>query len=450
MRASHRNAAWAALALAGVFAGCDGNTNDESVAYFAVTRRASLNSNEKEGNEVCSSPSISADGLFIAFASKSTNLHPDDTDLKSDIFVRDLRTGTTILASRATDGTKANGDCFNPMISANGRFVVFDTVATNLDSDPDLPDTDPGRDVYWRDLQDGVTRHVSRDTAANPVTGPDGALYAERSLMPKVSGDGRFVAFLFGDGTGAARTPVQVRLRDVQQRKTEILSYMPGLTSPFGRDCQTPALSVDGQTAAFAVDNGSIGTPQLQVFVRDRVAAETYLISRASGVAGADGNGNSFQPALSSDGQLVAFASSSTNLIDAGFDANGAWDIFVRNRTTNETVRVSNANAGTEAIGDSFSPALSADGRYVAFVSDAANLVNGDTNKAADVFVRDTKGRTTVRVSVRTYGAEANDASDEPAITADGSWVVFTSVATDLVEGDNNNTTDIFVRGPLH
>jgi Tol biopolymer transport system component len=449
MRASHRNAAWAALALAGAFAGCDGNTNNDSVDHFAVTRRASLNSNEKEGNEVCSSPSISADGLFIAFASKSTNLHPDDTDLKSDIFVRDLKTGKTYLVSRATDGTKANDDCFNPMISADGRYVVFDTVATNLDSDPDLPDTDPGRDVYWRDLQTGVTRHISRDSAANPVTGPDGALYTERSVMPKISGDGRYVAFLFGDGTGAARTPVQVRLRDVQQRTTEILSYLPGTTTPFGKDCQTPAISTDGQTVAFAVDVAAMGT-KLDVYVRDRVAVGTFLVSRASGAGGAQGNGHSWQPALSDNGQFVAFASSSTNLLDAGLDANGAWDIFVRDRALDTTTRVSNANAGTEAIGDSSSPAISADGRYVAFVSDAANLVNGDTNKAADVFIRDTKGRTTVRVSVRTYGAEANDASDEPAITADGSWVVFTSVATDLVEGDNNNTTDVFVRGPLH
>jgi hypothetical protein len=156
------------------------------------------------------------------------------------------------------------------------------------------------------------------------------------------------------------------------------------------------------------------------------------------------------EPSISSDGRYVAFSSDAINLIGPGLDANNAKDIFVRDLVDNVTARVSNANAGTEAIGDSRKPSISSDGRYVAFVSDAANLVNGDTNFRQDVFLRDTKGRTTVRVSVRTYGAEANDASDDPVLTADGSYVAFTSVATDLVEGDNNNTTDVFVRGPLH
>jgi Tol biopolymer transport system component len=450
MRASHRKAAWAALALAGALAGCEGNTNNGSVDFFAVTRRASLDAFEKEANEVCSSPSISADGQFVAFASKSTNLHPDDPDLQSDIFVRDLRTGRTILASRATDGAtpgaKANDDCFNPKISADGRFVVFDSLATNLHPD----DTDAVRDVFLRDLLTGTTLLVSRNSAAGPPPALDGTKLTERSASAVISADGQFVAFVYGNGPGPGGSPYQIRLRDVLNRTTVTVSINPGSGIPFTDPCIQPAISADGRYVAFAVGISAVPPVIYHVYVRDRLAATTALVSQPSGVSGTLGNADSYRPSISSDGRYIAFESDATNLIDPGLDANGTRDIYVRDTVLNSTVRVSNANAGTEAIGACYSPSISSDGRYVAFVSDAANLVNGDTNHVADVFVRDTKGRTTVRASVRTYGSEANDASDEPALTADGSYVAFSSVATDLVEGDNNNTVDIFVRGPLH
>jgi Tol biopolymer transport system component len=448
MRASHRNAAWAALALAGALAGCEGNTNNDDVAYFAVTRRASLNSNEKEANEVCSSPSISADGRYVAFASKAVNLHPDDNDLGSDIFVRDLRTGQTILASRATDGAtpgvKANNDCFNPKISADGRFVVFDSLADNLHPE----DTDVIRDIFMRDLQTGTTLLVSKDLPLrpDPITGDK-----QRSITPAISGDGQFVAFRYGSGTegGAGTEPDQIWVRDMVALTSEMVSIPPAaIVTPFQWNCYEPAISADGRFVAFAGNTTLSPLNPYQVYVRDLQFDST--VSASVSWTGGDGNGTSRRPSLSEDGQYVAFQSAATDLISAGLDANGETDIYVRDLIADETVRVSNANAGTEAIGASSSPAISATGRYVAFVSTAANLVNGDTNGAADIFVRDTVGRTTVRASVRTYGSEANDASDEPAITADGAYVAFSSVATDLVEGDNNNTADIFVRGPLH
>jgi len=444
MRASHRNGAWAALALAGALAGCEGNTNNGDVDYFAVTRRASLNSHEKEANEVCSSPSISANGRYVAFASKSVNLHADDDDLQADIFVRDLWTGVTILASRATDGAapgvKANNDCFNPRISANGRFVVFDSVASNLHPE----DTDVVRDVFLRDLQSGTTTLVSKDLAL--VGG-----VKQKCTSPAVSGDGRHVVFLYGNGepSGPTSVPYQVWMRDTLLLTSELVSIPPPVPGgSFPWNCYDPAISADGQFVAFAGNLTASPLMAYQVYVRDRVGTVTVLASVST--AAGDGSDTSRRPSLSADGQYVAFESAATNLISAGLDANGETDIYVRDLLRNETVRVSNANAGTEAIGASYSPAISSSGRYVAFVSTAANLVNGDTNGAADVFVRDTKGRGTVRVSVRTYGSEANDASDEPALTADGSYVAFSSVATDLVEGDNNNTVDVFVRGPIH
>jgi Tol biopolymer transport system component len=169
--------------------------------------------------------------------------------------------------------------------------------------------------------------------------------------------------------------------------------------------------------------------------------------------AGAEGNGNSFDPSISADGRFVAFDSFASSLV--GGDTNGESDIFVRDRRKGKTRRVSVSSAGAEANGRSFindigSP-ISADGRFVAFQSDASNLVGGDTNGSSDVFVRDRRRDKTRRVSVSSAGAEANDNSVGPSISADGRFVAFASWATNLVAGDTQGypNADIFVRGPL-
>src|SRR5882672_3921736 len=146
---------------------------------------------------------------------------------------------------------------------------------------------------------------------------------------------------------------------------------------------------------------------------------------------GAQGNGRSFVPALSADGRFAAFYSDASNLV-AG-DANSARDVFVHDGQTGETTRVSVDSSGAEANGDSFAPAISADGRFVTFSSAASNLVAGDANGANDVFVRDRQAGTTTRVSVAPAGAEANDGSYSPSISSDGRYVAFLSDASHLV-----------------
>ncbi len=430
------------LALAAALAGCEGNTNDNELAFFPVTRRVSLDSGEKEGNEISSAPRFSADGRYVVFASKSTNLDPDDADLQTDIFVRDLKSGETRLVSRATDGTKANRDCSHPDISGDGRYVVFASMADNLHPD----DPDVIEDIFLRDLQTGTTFLVSRDLPLVPASGGD----KQKSASPAISDDGRCVVFLYGNGlSGGSSMYDQVWLRDMQSLTSQLVSIPPPSSAvPFTWNCTDPAISADGRFVAFACNLESSPLMPYQVYVRDLDLGETMQASTAS--LGGNPNDHSGHPALSADGLFVAFESLASDLLAPGLDANGESDIFVCSVLTGEVVRVSNANAGTEAIGACTSPSISADGRYVAFVSEAANLVNGDTNGVADVFVRDTVGRTTVRASVRTYGGEANDASAAPSLAADGRFVAFSSVSTNLVEGDNNNTIDIFVRGPLN
>src|SRR5207245_298074 len=205
------------------------------------------------------------------------------------------------------------------------------------------------------------------------------------------------------------------------------------------------ALSADGRFVAFT----SVATNLVagdangvsDVFVHDRQAGTTERVSVDS--AGSEGNGASTGVALSADGRFVAFTSVATNLV-AG-DTNGAADVFVHDRQTGTTERGSVDSAGSEGNGASTGVALSADGRFVAFTSAATNLVAGDTNGVTDVFVHDRQTGTTERVSVDSAGIEGNGASAGVALSADGRFVAFTSVATNLVAGDTNGAADVFV-----
>jgi Tol biopolymer transport system component len=169
-------------------------------------------------------------------------------------------------------------------------------------------------------------------------------------------------------------------------------------------------------------------------------APASTLVSVAS--AGGSGNGDSTAPATSADGHVVAFTSAASDLV-AG-DTNGAEDVFVRDTTTGQTERISVATDGSQSNGVSLQPAISADGRFVAFTSFAFNLVPGDTNLRSDVFVHDRQTGGTERVNVSSSGAQATNASSQPSISADGALVAFTSSAPNLVTGDTNVRDDVF------
>src|SRR5207249_3753086 len=205
------------------------------------------------------------------------------------------------------------------------------------------------------------------------------------------------------------------------------------------------AVSADGRFVAFAsfADNLVIGDTNgaNDVFVRDRVAGTTTRLSVSSG--GDQGNASSFSPSLSADGRFVTFRSYASNLVAA--DANGTSDVFVHDRLTGTTERVSVDSAGIQGNGPSQSPALSADGRFVAFRSNADNLVAGDTNGGNDVFVHDRVTGTTTRASVNSLGAEGNAGGEGPAISADGRWVAFESGSTNLVPGATNGAGQFFL-----
>jgi Tol biopolymer transport system component len=316
------------LMLGFIIAGCgsgssggNGNNGNGPTPPIETTEttRVSIDSNGIEGDNSSFASFITSDGKFVVFESDATNLVIGDGNARKDIFVHDRETGATTRVSVSTGGVEGNNNSFAPFISSDGRFVVFESDATNL---------------------------------------------------------------VLGDGNGR---------RDI--------------------------------------------------FVHDRQTGATTRVSVSSG--GIEGNNRSFDPSISSDGNFVVFESNSTNLV--ANDENVRGDIFVHNRATGETTRVSVSSGGVEGNNNSFAPFISSDGRFVVFESNATNLVAGDFNGRRDIFVHDGATGETTRVSVSSEDLEGDNNSYAPFISEDGKFVVFESLATNLVTGDGNGRRDIFV-----
>jgi len=424
-----------------------------AAAAPALTELVSLRSNGKQGNGISgrvSAPAVSADGVVVAFDSEATNLVGGDTNGALDVFVRDRATGRTERVSVSSKGKQGNSGSSGPAVSGDGRFVAFSSGAINLV----VGDTNGRNDIFVHDRLTGVTTRVS--VAADGTQGDNNSIGTAA-----ISGDGRFVAFT-SDASNLVPQPASGRHIYVKDRLTgaiERVSVDSAGNPALGFVAASPAISGDGRLVAFAssasnlVADDTNGTTD--VFVHDRVTGTTVRASVDS--AGAQSNDVSFRPDLNGDGRFVVFDSAASNLVPG--DTNGVPDVFVHDLLTGATERVSVDSAGGEANGQSVGPGIrggsafgariSGDGRLVAFDSIATNLVSGDTNtcgpfyndiagECPDVFVHDRLTGETVRVSVDSAGAQANDASTDPDISADGSTIGFFSAASNLVAGDTN------------
>jgi Tol biopolymer transport system component len=327
-------------------------------------------------------PAITSDGRFVAYRSGSSNVVPGDTNGVSDIFVYDRWTRQNSRISVASDGVQSNNTSGGPAFSPDGRYVTYWSLASNLVGG----DTNDAFDIF---VHDRWTRRTTRVSM-----GADGH-QTSWSYGSTISRGGRYVAYRSDDNT-----------------------VVPGDT------------------------NG-----ESDLFVFDRWTRRTTQVSVASD--GAEANSGSGVPVISADGRYVTFSSTASNLVPA--DTNHADDVFLHDRWTKRTTRVSVASDGTQGDDTSGSPALSSDGRYVSYASDASNLVPGDKpvpppgGGSADVFAYDRWTKSTTRISVAPDNATANGGSDHPTISADGRYVAFRSGATNLVAGDTNRQPDDFV-----
>jgi len=235
---------------------------------------------------------------------------------------------------------------------------------------------------------------------------------------------------------GDTNNGADVFVRDRVTGTTLVSLTRTGAQAAVGSD--SSAISTDGRYVALVSsgDNVVVGDTNNadDVFVRARTAGTTTLVS-ASRTTGDSADAESSGAAISADGRYVGFSSPATNLV-AG-DTNGTYDVFLRDLLAGTTSRVSVRSDGAQGNALSgFNPGLSADARYIAFTSNASNLVSGDTNGTGDTFVRDRVAGTTTRVSVSGTGAQANARSTHAAISAGGQYVVFESLASNLVAGD--------------
>ncbi len=336
-------------------------------------------------------------------------------------------------------GAQGNALSSDGLVSADSLYVVFSSDATNL-----VPDDVNGfRDAFVRDRLSGTTTLVSVSSG-----GAQGNALSSASDPCPISADGRYVVFYSSADNlvpGDSNLVRDVFLRDLQTSTTTRVSISSAGAQ--GNDLSSgPTISADGQYVAFysSADNLVSGDTNLvrDCFVRDLEANTTTRISVSS--SGVQGDGLSSGPIISADGRYVAFYSSADNLVSG--DTNLIRDVFVRDRQTNTTTRVSVSSSGVQGDKLSSDPTISSDGRYVCFYSDATNLVGGDTNLVRDVFVRDRQTNTTTRASVGTGDVQGNARSETAAISGNGLFVAFDSDATNLVGGDTNLVRDTFLR----
>jgi Ca2+-binding RTX toxin-like protein len=398
------------------------------------------------------SPAISADGRFVAVESGADNLSTGDNNTFTNIFVRDLQASTTTLASITFDNSAgANDNASNPSISADGRFVALASSADNLSTG----DNNSFSNIFVRDLQGSTTTLAS-------VTFDNSAGANDDSFDPEISADGHFVAFQSGAdnlSTGDNNTFPNIFVRDLQASTTTLASVTFDNSAGANDGSFSPAISADGRFVAFSSSADNLAPDDnnavLNVFVRDtQPPGTTTLVSRAAGPAGAGADGGSSSPAISADGRFVAFSSGADNL--SAEDDNNVQNVFVRDLVANTTTLVSRASgaAGAGANDGSSDPAISAEGRFVVFGSGADNLSGEDNNDYVNVFVRDLVANTTSLVSraAGPAGAGASNHSGLPAISGVARFVAFESEADNLSVEDNDNVTNVFARdvfGPV-
>lgn len=391
------------------------DTDDGEGGAALTTVLASNGSDGTTGNGYSFSAVLSSDSRYVAFESSSTNLVPDDNNRASDVFIRDLVTGTLEAVSTNPAGATGNGTSMTPTMSGNARYVVFASTAIDLTA---AIDTNNAKDVFVRDRQAGATFLVSAAVTGDAANA--------RSWDPCISSDGRYIAYL-SDATDLVDEVsvggTSLVLHDRLLGTTEILDITVTNQGP-NAEVTELVLSADGSVIGFdsSADN-LVETPLPEtkhVYVYDRKVGQTEVVSVSSTEQPAWST--SRDPSLSADGRYVAFHSQASNLV--ANDYNGTFDVFVRDRELGTTVAVS-ATASLTGNGYSVTGRISANGKYVAFQSSAKNLVAGDTDGLPDVYVRNVQTGEFAIAARGPDGSRCTGTSYGPSISANGRFIGF-------------------------
>lgn len=403
----------------------------------------------EQGNANSSDPAISSDGRYVAFTSEATNLLKTST-FGRNVFIREVETGVTTLVSATAAGIEGNGDSEQPAVSGDGALVAFASEASDLvAADTNEVCTNAGgltmncKDVFLKDIAAGTVTIASVDVAGNQGDGI--------SQQPALSASGRFVAFTSFAANFApedANGTADVFLKDIESGALTLVSGdadgVPG-NGESGR----PSISADGRFVAFQSHAGNLAGADnngaSDVFIKDTQTGALALVSAdADGVPGNKASGLEAL-ALSADGRFVIFESEADNLV--GGDANGKRDVFIKDTQTGAIAVVSTDGAGVQGEDDSYaSVAISADGAMAFFSSNADNLTAADTVNKTDIFRKDTQTGLVDLIATDSAGVPGDGASERLAATPDGLMVAFSSAAASLVADDANKKTDIFFK----
>lgn len=403
---------------------------------------ASVSSGGAQGNGPSSKPAISPDGRFVAFVSTASNLTADPFLGYQQVFLRDRQTGQTTLVSVSDSGSPSALGSYWPSVSADGRYVAFNSDAGNL-----APGAVLGRSaVYVRDISRGRTQLIS--------AAPDGTPANNASCCASMSADGRFVAFgspATNLVAGTTNGQYHIFVRDLQTGTTEIVSIAgDGTQANSGASPQAQSsISADGRVVAFistATNLTADATNGVQVFARDRASGQTTMASKALSGAPSGSVSPVAPPAVSADGRFIAFQSYATNLVPGDMNPGAFGRIFIHDRLTNFTRKARtfiSANPADDPGG--YTPSVSSDGRLVVF---RAVWQNGPP---AQLVLWDAQTDRTVALSVATDGSlggfTPSDQNSVPVISPDGRAVVFSSTSSTLVANDSNGVEDVFVVG---
>ena len=379
-------------------------------------------------------PALDKTGKFIAFASDALNLSPTALGL-SDVYLKNTQTGDLTQLSVSSTGENGNSNSTNPSISGDGRYVVFQSVANNFtgyDASGNPIDNNSESDIFIKDTQDNSLKLVT------------GKIGDGESINPKISADGRYVAFqslasnfVTDDNNGA----YDIYLEDLQKNTVTLISA--DTKSVQGNNASvTPSISANGSSVAFASDADNLindNNGNHDVFVKNITTGAIQLIS--TNTKGLSANGVSDSPSISADGNKVAFRSFAMDLVvntikdsDANLEFRGEANIFVKDLAKNTTQQITLATDGTLANGESWNPVISPDGNYVAFLSNARNLVADDTNNVADIFIKNLLTGSLIRASDTSTGA---DNATSIAFSGDSLTFAFSKL-------DDKETTNVY------
>lgn len=383
-----------------------GDTLDGSV------RLVSVGADGQSGGTASGSPRISADGKRVAFVSSATSLAVGEATQYADVYVRDLVAGTTVRASARDKSDDGGGlGAYKPSISADGRYVAFESRSTDL-----IPGGTKGSfNVFLRDLAARRTIQVNKVDAGQPLV---------LGSMPLVSADGNSVAFINGNPVG------DLFVYSVASKALSKATTFQKVTS-FG-------MTSDGARLAFA-GNLAGNTTMLGIYWRDQMAGTNDLIASVP-----VGTAVFSDAGISADGRRVVFASGF--VADGSGDTNRASDVFVFDIAARVLTLASATDGGGVADGPSDSPVLDGTGRRVAFRSFASNLIAGETRRGSDIYIRDLETGKLSRSSRGDDGFRSGrGGSSRPILSGDGKSLAFRSGGDDLVAGDFNFTSDVFV-----